>query len=51
MPDVLEINEPPIIVINKKYKLKLFDLINVRPELDKLLIVLIIKSSPLFLLK
>ena len=51
MPDVLEINDPPIIVINKKYKLKLSDFIKVRPELDKLLITLIIKSNPLFLLK
>ena len=51
MPEVLEINDPPIIVINKKYKLKLFDLIKVRPEFDKLLITLIIKSKPVLLLK
>jgi hypothetical protein len=51
MPDVLEINDPPIIVINKKYKLKLSDFIKVRPELDKLLITLIIKSRPLLLLR
>ena len=51
MPDVLEINDPPIIVINKKYKLKLSDFINVKPELDKLLKILIIKSKPVLLLK
>ena len=51
MPDVLEIRDPPIIVINRKYSPKLFDLINVKPEFDKLLITLMIKSSPLLLLK
>ena len=48
---MLEINDPPIIVINKKYKLKSSDLIKVSPEFDKLLITLIIKSKPLLLLK
>ena len=51
MPEVLEINEPPIIVINKKYRLKLLDLIKVSPELDRLLTTLIIKSKPVLLLK
>ena len=51
MPDVLEIKDPPIIVMNKKYKLRLFDLINVNPEFDKLLTILIIKSRPVLLLK
>ena len=51
MPEVLEINDPPMIVINKKYKLKLSDLIKVSPEFDKLLMTLIIKSKPLLLLK
>ena len=50
MPDVLDIKDPPMIVINRKYKLKLFDLIRVNPEFDKLLRMLIIKSSPLLLL-
>ena len=51
MPDVFEINDPPIIVINKKYKPRLFDFIKVNPELDKLLKTLIIKSKPLLLFK
>ena len=51
MPEVFEISEPPIIVINKKNRVKFSDLIKVSPELDKLLITLIIKSSPLLLLK
>ena len=51
MPEVLEINDPPIIVINKKYKLKLLDFIKVSPEFDKLLTTLIIKSKPLLLLR
>ena len=51
MPEVFEINDPPIIVMNKKYKLKLSDLIKVSPELDRLLITLIIKSNPLLLFK
>ena len=47
IPDVLEISDPPIIVINKKYKLRLlFDFINVSPELAKLLVTLIIMSKP-----
>ena len=51
IPEELDINDPPIMVINKKYKLKLFDLIKVKPELDMLLITLIIKSRPVLLLK
>ena len=50
IPEVLEIIEPPISVINKKYKLKLSDLIKESPEFDKLLTMLIIKSKPLLLL-
>ena len=42
--EVLDIKDPPIIVISKKYKLKLLSfLINVIPELAKLLNTLIIK--------
>ena len=51
MPDVLDINDPPMIEMNKKNKLKLLDLIKVSPELDKLLITPIIKSKVLLLLK
>ena len=47
-PEVLEIKDPPIIVINKKYKLKLLsDLTTVKPEFAKLLTTLIIISIPL----
>tara|TARA_A100001011_G_C14117745_1_gene759857 strand:+ start:376 stop:903 length:528 start_codon:yes stop_codon:yes gene_type:complete len=47
IPDVFEINDPPIIVINKKYKFKLLsDFIRVKPELDKLLTTLMIISRP-----
>ena len=47
MPDVLEIIEPPTIVISIKYKLKLlFELINDNPELLKLLKTLIIRFKP-----
>ena len=46
-PEVLEIKDPPIIVINKKYKLRLLsDCIKVKPEFDKLLKILIIISNP-----
>ena len=52
IPDEFEIIEPPIIVINKKYKLKLLSgSINVNPELAKLLVTLIIISKPSWLLK
>mgnify|MGYP004294165999 CR=1 FL=1 len=52
IPDELDIIEPPIIVISKKYKLRLLlDSIRVNPELAKLLITLIIKSKPWKLLK
>ena len=52
MPDELEIRDPPIIVINKKYKLKLLsDFMSVSPEFDKLLVTLIIISKPSYLLK
>ena len=51
IPDVLEIKDPPIIVINKKYKLRLFDFIKVIPEFVRLLMTLIIKSRPLLSLK
>ena len=45
---MLEIKDPPIIEINKKYKLRLLsDSINVNPELAKLLNTLIIMSKPL----
>ena len=44
---MFEINEPPIIVINKKYKLRfLFVSKRVMPELAKLLKTAIIKSNP-----
>jgi hypothetical protein len=47
IPDVLDINEPPIIVINRKYKLKLLsDSTRVKPELARLLTTLIIISKP-----
>ena len=49
MPEVLDIKDPPIIVINRKYKLKSLDFIKVSPEFDKLLATLIIKSKLLFL--
>ena len=43
----LDIKDPPIIVINKKYKLKLLSVfINESPELAKLLNTLIIISKP-----
>jgi hypothetical protein len=52
IPDVLDTRDPPIIVINRKYKLRLLsDLINVKPELDRLLTTLIIISRPSYLLK
>ena len=51
MPDVLDIKDPPIIVINRKYKLKLFDLIKLTLNLINYYNMLIIKSSPLLLLK
>ena len=52
MPEVFEINEPPTIVINKKYKDKLLsDLIREIPEFAKLLITLIIIFNPSKLLK
>ena len=47
IPEVFEIKDPPIIVINKKYKLKLlFDSIRLKPEFAKLLAMLIIISRP-----
>ena len=50
IPDVLEIKEPPIIVINMKYKLKLLsEFINDKPELLKQLKTLIIIFNPLLL--
>ena len=46
IPDVLDMIEPPIIVINKKYKLRLLsDFTKVKPELAKLLITEIIKFN------
>jgi len=52
IPDVLEISEPPIIVINKKYKLKLLSFsIKVKPELAILLKTLRIVFKPSKLLK
>ena len=52
IPDVLEISEPPIMLINKKYKLKLLSLfINVIPEFEMLLRTLIITFKPSKLLK
>ena len=45
-PDVFDITDPPIIVLTKKYKLRLFPCSNnVRPELAKLLSILIIKLN------
>ena len=47
IPDVVEIKDPPIIVINIKYKLKLLsEFIKDNPELLKLLRTLIIKFNP-----
>jgi hypothetical protein len=47
MPDELDIKEPPIIVITKKYKLKLLSgASNVSPEFAKLLVTLTIISKP-----
>ena len=44
IPELFEIIDPPIIVINKKYKLKLLSgLNNVKPELVILLKILTIK--------
>ena len=52
IPDVLDISEPPIIVISKKYKLKLLSSsINVIPELAILLKTLRIVFNPSKLLK
>ena len=52
IPDVLEISEPPIIVINKKYKLKLLSFsIKVIPELAILLKTPRIVFKPSKLLK
>ena len=52
IPDVFDISEPPIIVINKKYKLKLLStLIKEIPEFAKLLIMPIKIFKPLKLLK
>tara|TARA_B100001057_G_scaffold438983_1_gene471839 strand:+ start:340 stop:489 length:150 start_codon:yes stop_codon:yes gene_type:complete len=46
-PEVFDINDPPIIVKNKKYRLKLLsDLTKVNPEFAKLLITLIAMSKP-----
>tara|TARA_B100000123_G_scaffold266209_1_gene238123 strand:+ start:557 stop:967 length:411 start_codon:yes stop_codon:yes gene_type:complete len=51
-PEVLDIIEPPIIVINKKYKLRLLSfLTNVNPELEMLLKTLMIVLKPSKLLK
>ena len=48
MPEVFEINDPPIIVMNKKYKLKLLsNFTMVKPEFAKLLTTLIRTSMPL----
>tara|TARA_Y100000591_G_C21474941_1_gene517528 strand:+ start:391 stop:537 length:147 start_codon:yes stop_codon:yes gene_type:complete len=47
MPEVFEIKDPPIIVNNKKNKLRLFsELIRDKPELLKLLRMLIITFKP-----
>tara|TARA_B100000941_G_C28207162_1_gene399833 strand:+ start:34 stop:573 length:540 start_codon:yes stop_codon:yes gene_type:complete len=52
IPEVLDISEPPIIAINKKYKLKLLSLLSkVIPEFDMLLRTLIITFKPSKLLK
>ena len=52
MPDVLDIKDPPIIVINKKYKLKLLSgFMRVKPELARQLITLIMISKVSYLLK
>tara|TARA_B100000963_G_scaffold190888_1_gene166022 strand:+ start:1021 stop:1560 length:540 start_codon:yes stop_codon:yes gene_type:complete len=52
IPDVFDISEPPIIVINKKYKLKLLVLFNsVNPEFERLLKTLMITFKPSKLLK
>ena len=49
---MFEINDPPTIVIKRKYKLKLLsDFSVVKPELAKLLNTLIIISKPFKLLK
>ena len=48
MPELFEINEPPIIEINRKYKLKLLSVCTtVNPELAKQLTTLKIISIPL----
>ena len=47
MPDVLEMSDPPIIVRNRKYRLKLLSVfIKVRPEFAKLLKTLIVTLNP-----
>ena len=47
IPEEFEIKDPPIIVISKKYKLKLLsDTISVSPELAILLVTLKIMSKP-----
>jgi hypothetical protein len=48
IPEVFEIKDPPTIVINRKYKLRLLsELINDKPELLKLLKTLIMIFNPL----
>ena len=50
IPDVLDTSDPPIIVINRKYKLKLLLFsINVIPELEILLktLIIVFKTSEL----
>tara|TARA_A100001035_G_scaffold273503_1_gene264111 strand:+ start:485 stop:1024 length:540 start_codon:yes stop_codon:yes gene_type:complete len=52
IPEVFDISDPPIIVINKKYKLKLLSLFTkLIPEFDMLLKTLIITSNPSKLIK